>query len=445
MKTTLLAAAAMATALLAPHSAQAATVDGDPVLYWNQLLIQSLPPSPLFASRHAAILNTAMHDAVNAAQGAPNHGYLGAANPNGGDTRAAAAAAAFTVLKTLYPGNLATYQAAYNQSLALVGDPVARDAGVASGEAYAMQILTQRAGDGWNTVVPYVPSGLVGSWAPTPPGNLNAAGAQWGGVTPFLMTSGDQFRSGPPPALDSATYTAAFDEVKLLGAAGSAVRTADQSAAATYWVGASGPGPWLQIAIGAAEASGSSVMANATAMARLSAAIMDSTIGIFDSKYEYDYWRPVTAIRNAALDGNDGTVADATWSSFVTTPNHPSYISGHSGVAGAASTILADAFGDSQSFCLTWASQNRCWANYTASADDAAMSRLWGGIHWRFDNDAGLALGRSVGNFTLQSRAFAAVPEPGVWALLLLGFGAIGAALRRRRPQRVAGIRFMTA
>ena len=437
MKNRMLSVLAIAIATLAPHAADAATVDGDPVLYWNQLLIASLPASPLVASRQAAILNTAMHDAVNAAQGGPNYGYLGAANAHGGDTRAAASAAAYAVLKAFYPANAATYDAALANSLALVPNGAAKTTGIASGAAYGAQILALRAGDGWNAVIPYTPSGDIGRWSPTPDGLLPAAGRQWGEITPFLLTSGDQFRSGPPPALDSATYAAAFDEVKAIGAIDSVLRTADQSAAANYWVGASGPGPWLQIAIAASEANGTSTIDNATVFARLSAAIMDSTIGIFDAKYEYDYWRPVTAIRSGDLDGNAMTMADATWSPYITTPNHPSYISGHSGIAGAASVILADAFGDDHAFCLTWSSQDRCWDSYTLSADDAAMSRLWGGIHWSFDNEAGLALGRSIGNFTLQAQAFGAVPEPQTWGLLLGGFFVMGAAWRRRNSQRV--------
>lgn len=416
--------------------AKAATVEGDPVLYWNQLLVSSMPANPVFASRHAAIFNIAVHDAVNAAVGNPAHSYLGG-GMSGANSRAAASSAAYHVLKALYPANTATYDAAYNASLALVSDGAAKTAGIASGMSYANQILAQRATDGWNAVVPYTPSGEIGRWAPTPPGFGSAAVPQWGTVDPFLMTSGSQFRSGPPPALTSAMYTAAFEEVKAIGSAGSLLRSADQSAAANYWVAASGPGPWINMAISSSEGQGTSTLDNASTLARLSVAMMDATIGIFDAKYFYDYWRPVTAIRNADLDGNAATLADATWSSYVTTPAHPSYISGHSAVAGSAAGILANAFGDNTAFCLTWASTSRCWANYTAASEDAANSRLWGGIHWRFDNDAGLALGRSVADWTLHTAALGAVPEPDTWSLLILGFGTIGAALRRRRPERL--------
>lgn len=422
---------ALAAGLTQPASA--AGVADDPVLYWNEVLLSSLSPNPVFASRHAAILNIAIHDAANAAAGRPNYGYLGSLEKNGGDSRAAVSAAAHKVLTGLYPGNTATYNAALAASLALVPDGPAKAQGVATGASFGAQILAQRASDGWNAVVPYTPSGLPGRWTPTPPANAPGAVPQWGAVDPFLMTSGDQFRPGAPPAIGSAEYAAAFDEVKDIGAVGSLTRTADQSAAATYWVAGSGPGPWLRAAIDAAASSSPATIENAATFARLSVAMMDASIGIFEAKYHYDYWRPVTAIRNADLDGNPATTQDAGWTPYVTTPAHPSYISGHSGIAASAATILADAYGDTAPFCIAWLGNNRCWDNFTASSEDAANSRLWGGIHWRFDNEAGLDLGRSVADWTLAANAFGAVPEPDNWALMIAGFGMTGAVLRRRR------------
>ena len=435
MKATLFAAglAVLATGLGQPASA--AGVGDDPVLYWNELLITSLTPNPVFASRHAAMVNVAMHDAVNAAVGRPNYGYLGSLEKNGGDSRAAASAAAHAVLKALYPANAATYDAALAASLALVPDGPDKAKGIATGAGLGAKILAQRAGDGWNAVVPYTPSGDPGRWAPTPPGFAAPAVPQWGSVDPFLMTSGDQFRPAAPPAIDSVAYAAAFEEVRLIGSAGSLTRTVDQSAAATYWAAASGPGPWLRAAIEAASAGGASSIETAATFARMSVAMMDASIGIFEAKYHYDYWRPVTAIRNADLDGNAATDKDAGWTPFITTPAHPSYISGHSGIAASATFILADAYGDATPFCVGWLGNDRCWSNFSASADDAANSRLWGGIHWRFDNEAGLELGRSVGEWTLAANAFGAVPEPGSWVMLITGFGLSGAVMRKRRAQ----------
>jgi len=161
-------------------------------------------------------------------------------------------------------------------------------------------------------------------------------------------------------------------------------------------------------------------------------------IGVWDAKYEYDFWRPVTAIRAGDSDGNDLTAGDVGWTPFITTPNHPSYISGHSGVAGAGATILEDYFGDAHDFCLLSSGLTRCFDSFSGAAQDAANSRLWGGIHWRFDNEAGTALGREVAEYALSSSAFDAVPEPAAWGLMILGFGCAGGALRRSRRGAVA-------
>ncbi|GGE22474.1 hypothetical protein GCM10011529_31320 [Polymorphobacter glacialis] len=255
---------------------------------------------------------------------------------------------------------------------------------------------------------------------------------QWGAMDPFLLASGDQFRPGAPPALGSEAYAAAYNEVREIGSATSLLRTADQSAAATYWVTATWPGPWLRAAIDASEASGNSMIDNAALFARMNVAMVDATVGIFDAKYTFDYWRPVTAIQNGDLDGNAATVQDAGWSSYVVTPPHPSYVSGHSAIASSAAAILSDAFGDAAPLCIGWASLDRCWGSYTAAGEEAAMSRLWGGIHWRFDNEAGTVLGRSVADWTLGQTAFAAVPEPGSWVMLVVGFGLVGGVMRKR-------------
>ena len=187
--------------------------------------------------------------------------------------------------------------------------------------------------------MPYTPSGLPGHWAPTPPGNAPGAVSQWGAMDPFLLASGDQFRPGAPPALGSEAYAAAYNEVREIGSTTSLLRSADQSASATYWVAASGLGPWLRAAIDASEASGNSMIDNATLFARMNVAMVDATVGIFDVKYSFDYWRPVTAIRNGDLDGNAATVQDAGWSSYIVTPPHPSYVSGHSAIASSAAAI----------------------------------------------------------------------------------------------------------
>lgn len=423
--------------LAAPALADVAP-SGDPALYWNQVLATGLAGSPTVTSRSYAMVSAAIHDAINATSGQPDYAFVPGVVTPGGDTRAATAVAARNLLVTLNPAKTADYDAALSASLALVPDGAAKTNGMATGAKIATAALAARAADGTTAPSTYTPTPGIGNWVPTPPGNLPAAVPQWADSQTWIMTSPDQFRPAPPPNIGSVAYTAAYNEVMDIGSKDSLTRSADQSASANFWAQAGGTAPWLQAGLGVAQTAGLSSIENARLFALLSTSVADAVIGIWDAKYEYDFWRPITAIRNGDLDGNPDTVGDAGWTPYITTPNHPSYISGHSGVAGAASTILADFLGDTHDFCLMAAGLSRCWDSYSDAALDAANSRLWGGIHYRFDNEAGLALGKEIAHYALDSRAFDAAPEPASWAMMILGFGLTGALLRRRLGRAVA-------
>lgn len=424
----------LAAAVATP--AQAVALPGDdPVLYWNEVLIAGGPFNP-GQTRPAAMLNIAMHDAVNAALGKPNRAYLGYVPNAGGDVRAAASVAARDVLATLYPARTAEFDAALATSLALVPNGVAKTNGIATGAAMAAKTIALRSTDGSFDVVVTVPSGLPGRWAQTLPGPPNPVNQQQATVDVWVMASNSQFRSGPPPVLTSLEYTAAFNEVKAIGSATSVTRTVDQTAAALFWEAATGPGPYIRAAIDLAQAQGLSTIGNASLFARLATASGDAAIAAWDNKVLYDYWRPVTGVRGGGLDGNPATVADPLWSSLINAPPHQSYISAHAIVSGAMTTILGETFGDATPFCIAAGVYNRCWASFSGAALDSASSRLWGGIHWRFDNEAGLASGQLLGQYIWDSTAFAAVPEPGTWAMMIAGFGLIGGAQRRRQERR---------
>lgn len=410
------------------------SVSGDPALYWNQVLSKGLPGGAVVSSRGFAMVTAAIHDAVNATTtGRGNYAFNPGVTTQGGDTRAATAVAARDLLVQLNPAGAATYNAALTESLALVPDGAAKTKGIATGSAIASAMMTSRANDGSTAVVPYTPGSGIGEWRPTPSGNLPVAAPQWAQVDPWLMGSPDTFRPDAPPNIGSFAYAAAYIEVMEIGSATSATRTADQSAAASFWVAAAGASPWLQAGLDAVEDDGLSTLENARLFALIATSVADSVIGIWDAKFEYDYWRPITGIHNGDLDGNALTLGDAGWNPFIVTPNHQSYVSGHSGIAGAASTVLAGVLGDEENVCMTAGGATRCWSSFSSAAQEAANSRLWGGIHWRFDNDAGLALGQQVGAYALASRSFDAVPEPSTWAMMILGFGAAGAMIRRRR------------
>ena len=430
MRELFLAGVALAAVTAASPAAAQISVASDPVLFWNDLAIRNVTgPAPAQA-RVMAMLNTAMHDAVNRTYNGANTYYLSGVAAPGGNVRAAVAEAAFGVLSTVNAANAATYQAARDASLALVMNGTAKTNGMATGAAYAAAMLLNRQADGSGAMLPYVPGSNPGDWRPTPPGFGNAAIPHYKNVTPFLMSAPSQFRPGPPPALNSAEYAAAYNEVKEIGSLTSATRTADQTSSALFWDISSGT-TWHRIAVDLIADDGRSTLENARIMAKTSAAIADSLIAGWDSKYTYNLWRPVTAIREGDTDGNDATEQDANWNSLFAAPAHPTYLSTHSLQSGAASAALLG-LGIDEAFTGTIGTDSRMFTGLGQAALDAANSRLWGGIHFRFDNDIGLATGQAIGGFALAQDAFNAVPEPASWALMIAGFGFVGAAMRRR-------------
>jgi len=420
-------AMAMGLFLSAPVQAQTIDFSSDPILYWNERATALLASGPPAQTRTIAMMNIAMHDAANSVLGGPDNSYLKGVAGSGGDVRAAVSQAAYQVLVAADPAHAADYQTSLDLSLSLVSDPTARSLGVSTGSAFAQSIIALRTGDGSTAVVPYVPTGLPGNWKPTSP--APAAFPQWGGVTPFLMTSADQFEPAPPPGLDTPEYAAMLAEVREIGSATSATRTADQTASALFWDTANGS-TWVRIGLLIAEDEGASTIEYARDFSLLSTSLADAAIAGFYAKYDYAFWRPVTAIRE------DATNPDPNWSPLFTTPNHPSYPSAHSFFSGAGASVLEALFGDDEGFTLTINGDTRTFAGLEDAALDGANSRLWGGIHFRSDNEAGLLLGRNIGNYVLASSAFdAAVPEASSWILMIAGFGAVGIGLRHRKSR----------
>ncbi len=435
----LLASCLFAIAMLGTAPASAAiTVASDPILYWNDVALQNVVTNAPAQARIFAMVNIAMHDAVNATLGGPNRGYLSHVGNHGGDSRSAAAQAAHDVLVALNPANTAAYDAALVSSLALVGGGAARTNGVATGAKFAAAILANRTGDGSAAVVSYTTTGLPGDWRPTPPGFGPPAVPQWGGVKTFVLSAADAaaVHPGPPPLLGSGEYAAAYNEVKdivvALKGATLTPEQQDEKNSAFFWDVANG-GTWIRIGLTIAEDEGLSTLQLASAFATLSTGLADAAIEGFAAKYEYRFWRPVTAIQLGDTDGNAATIGDASWTPLFGTPAHPSYISTHSDLSAAGASILTAFFGDDEGFTFSIGGDTRSFTSLSQAKLDAANSRLWGGIHFRFDNEAGLALGEGIGARVLSADYFQAVPEPSTWAMLLTGFGVIGIATRRRR------------
>jgi hypothetical protein len=385
----------------------------DMVLEWNSLAVEATRVarlSPNVQSRALAIVHGAVFDAVNGIERDYAPYLVKQHTARWASPEAAAATAAHNVLVGLLPAQQATLDAALTSSLAKVPNGRAEDAGVDYGKMVAQRMLAERADDGSTDVVTYVPGTGPDDWQPTPPNFPSAALPQWATVEPFGINSPDQFRAAPPPALNSPEFTAAFNQIKSLGAATGSTRTAEQTDIARFWAGPSGtvqpPGHWNGIARGVADAQGNSLAANARMMALLNIGMADALIAAWDTKFAYSFVRPVTAIRNADNDGNPDTTADPAWSPLLTTPGHPSYMAAHSTLSAAAATILAEFFGN-DAIAFTSSAEvaaggtviTRSFHGFWQAAQEAGASRIYGGIHWSFDNQAGLQAGHSVGEF----------------------------------------------
>jgi hypothetical protein len=403
------------------------------VLEWNQLALHAVGQarvSPVVASRALAITQAAVYDSVDAIDRSfePYHAHVHASR--GASPEAAAAQAAHDTLTALFPTQAGTFDSALAADL--VGIPPGRARqGIEVGREVAQQILEWRSTDGSNATVPYTPGTDPGDWQPTPPANLPALAPQWPYVTPFAMTSGSQFRPDAPPSLTSAAYAAAFNEVKELGSVNSTTRTDEQTQIARFWNDGLGtafaPGYWNKIAEGVAADRGLSLVSDARLFALLNLATADALISCWDAKYTYNLWRPVTAIRAADTDGNPGTEPDAGWTPLLVTPNFPSYTSAHSTVSAAAAGVLTALFGDDYHFTVGAESvpYTRSFASFEAAAEEAGRSRIYGGIHYTFDNVNGLAVGGKVADYVMehfllprnhgddQSGDGAAAPAPG--------------------------------
>jgi hypothetical protein len=390
---------------------EAAAAQKDVVLQWNEAALDAVrmdSSSPPVATRFLAMVHLAIFDVVSGVEGTPGY-YVTLAPPAAISLEAAVSAAAAQVLAYAYPGQISRFDAKLEEVLDGIPDGAGEDNGVAYGRQIGDAIIAIRDSDGWNDYVDYVPNSATGRWQPTPPMYDVGLLPQWANLTPFAMSSPDQFLVDGPPPLDSPEYAAGWDEVRRLGRIDSTERTADQKQIARFWADGPGtftpPGHWNKIADQMVAARGDSLSANARTFAMLNVALADAGIASWNAKYEYDLWRPITAIQRAGEDGNSATQADPTWQPLLITPPFPEYTSGHSTFSGAAAQILSAVIGEDVPFSTTsfgLPGVVRSFDNFHDAAMEASKSRIYGGIHYSFSGLDGLAAGHALADWVLE-------------------------------------------
>ena len=299
------------------------------VILWNQelqkvLVAPGAQPASIHPTRTLAITQIAVYDAVNGILGGGEPLVVDLHGPRSASADAAAAAAAHTSLDALLPTQQPNIDAFFQSSLAQLGSGEHVDQGIRFGNEVADTVLAARANDGATATPPvFTPQTGPGEYQLTPPAFAPAGFTQTSQVTPFVLETASQFRPAPPPALTSTKYAADFNEVKSLGELNSATRTADQTAIGRFWGAAPIWIVWNQIADQAAAGFGNSLQQNARLFAALNTTLADSAIALYDAKYAYHHWRPITAI-TAGDQGNPNTVADPNWVPLANTANDPS-------------------------------------------------------------------------------------------------------------------------
>ena len=387
----------------------------NPVTEWNKTLLvivrtPNAQPATVHATHSFAIMHAAIYDAVNAMDGKHAAYRVHLADvPQDASKDAAASGAAHDVLIALYPAfkNMLDNQLA--QDLAGIPDGQEKSDGIRIGAAVASRMLQLRANDGANArPIPYVFENAPGDYQSTPPNfPPQPQFTHWPHVTPFGLQRADQFRPGPPPALRSGRYAGAFNEVKSLGIANSTTATSDQALTGRFWNGAI-QNYWNEIAQTASAAHQLSTAQSARLFALLNLSLADSVIAFYDAKYTYNFWRPVTAIRAANTAENPETAADPNWLPEVgkTAPD-PSYPGAHAVISAAAAEVLESFFeADDFEFDVTsevLSGVQRSFTSFSAASEEATLSRIFAGQHFRFDLSTGHRLGREVADFIVDT------------------------------------------
>ena len=385
-----------------------AAVASNIVLEWNDLAarfsLQSAPAlAPIQQVRVMAIFQLAIHDAVNGITGEFETYLSPPAPPQNASPEAAAIGAAHEALRNLFPGNDALLDSRLLTSLQEHGSSV-NDPAVSYGRAVAASILAVRANDHsaeaqFNYDAPN--QGAPGVWVRLP--NVPASLPGWGKVTPFVLRSAAQFRPDAPPDLTSERYAKDYNEIKQIGVATGSTRSVEQTDIALFWR-ASPTAIWNSVLRQVVQSRNMDLSSEARLFALFYLTASDASVACWEAKYEYNFWRPQSAITNGNADGNDQTAGDAAWKPFIGTPPHPEYPSGHSTNSSAMAKILTLEFGDTPGLPITVTQTGitRTWTSFSEAVDEVIDARVYSGIHFRNSDVAGARMGRQIAQFVSQ-------------------------------------------
>jgi len=377
----------------------------DVITDWNEKAIalvtkhRMLPPQ---AERVIACVHVAMFDAVNSIEGRYRPYRVALSAAKGTSKEAAAAVAAAMVLTKLFPNDAEELNSLMAADLMSIPQSSSKSDGIKLGQEVALRTIADREGDGADAPDAYRPKTRPGVYVPTP----ITASSMWPNVKPFAMTSPSQFRPQPPIALASAEWASDYNEVKTLGGKSSSRRTARQTEDANFWL-ITGPASYYPIVRQLVTAKKMDLVDSARFMALASTAVADTFIAVFDAKYHYEFWRPITAIRNGDMDDNPATDADATWQPIDNTPMHPEYPCAHCISSAAIATVIEAVLGSADIPPVTMTSPTapgatHRWTNVWAYADEVSMARIYAGFHYRFSTRVGQDMGRKIGQLVVQ-------------------------------------------
>ena len=385
--------------------ASAPSAFADVITDWNEKAVAFVTPrmTPPAAQRVVAIVQIAMFDAVNSIEGRYRPYLAQVPSAATASKEAAAAAAAGSVLAGLHPQAQAELKAAMTGYLSNIPDSEAKSEGIKLGEAVAAKILEARARDGADAPDSYRPKAKPGVYVPTP---ITVA-SMWPNVKPFAMTKGSQFRPDPPISLTSKEWAADFNELKDYGGKTGAKRSAQQTEIAQFWLMV-GPPAYHPFARNLVTAKQMNVDDSARFMALVAVGLNEALIAVFDAKYHYNFWRPITAIRNGDIDDNPATEREATWQPIDNTPMHPEYPCAHCILSGSVAGVVKAVLGTAEipEIAVTSATApgvTHRWTNMTAFTDEVANARIWAGFHYRFSTRVGTEMGLQIGEYVVKN------------------------------------------